>query len=281
MRLGLSSPIVVQVPGLAGAWEADAGIVELANIARAADELGFDYLTCSEHVAIPSADAATRGAVYWDPLATLGYLAALTRRIRLATSVLVLGYHHPLAIAKRYGTLDQVSGGRLILGVGIGSLVDEFALLGAAWERRADRADDAICALRASLCTPTPHHHGLYYDYHDVTLLPHAQQDRVPIWVGGRSRASLHRAVKLADGWMPFGLRADEVRDLIGEVELPADFELVLSARVDPEGNPAGARRQLEILRELGATAVTCAVRAESPQHYCDQLALLHEMKER
>ena len=186
MRLGLSSPVVVQIPGQAAAWEADAGIDELARIACTADELGFDYLTCSEHVAIPSADAATRGAVYWDPLATLGYLAALTRRIRLATAVLVLGYHHPLAIAKRYGTLDRVSGGRLVLGVGIGSLVDEFALLGAAWHGRAERADDAIRALRTSLSTRPPHHSGPYYEYHDVTLLPHAQQDRVPIGVGGR-----------------------------------------------------------------------------------------------
>lgn len=281
MRLGLSTPVVVQVPGSAAEWESRADISDLAMIAGAADDLGFDYLTCSEHVAIPTADATRRGAVYWDPLATLGYLAAFTARIRLATSVLVLGYHHPLAIAKRYGTLDRVSGGRLVLGVGIGSLTEEFALLGATWEQRAERGDDAIRALRASLSTATPRHHGPYYDFEDLTLLPHAQQDRVPIWVGGRSRASLHRAVKLADGWMPFGLTVKEIRNLVAEVDLPAQFDLVLSAHVDPQRDPAATRSQLELLRDAGATAVTCTVRADNPRHYCDQLAMLHDLKER
>lgn len=122
MRVGLSTPVVVQVPQVASAWEATATVDDLVAIAQAADETGFDFLTCSEHVAIPRADAARRGAVYWDPLSTLGFLAAHTRRIRLATAVLVLSYHHPLELVKRYGTLDRLSCGRLVLGVGIGSL---------------------------------------------------------------------------------------------------------------------------------------------------------------
>ena len=95
--------------------------------------------------------AHRRGTRYWDPLATLGYLAARTQRIRLATNVLVLAYHHPLEIAKRYGTLDKVSNGRLILGVGVGSLKEEFDLLGAPFDDRGPRGDDALRALRASL----------------------------------------------------------------------------------------------------------------------------------
>ena len=154
MRLGLSTPVVVQVPGMASHWEGEAGIEDLSRIASAADELGFEYLTCSEHVAIPSVDAADRGAVYWEPLATLGFLAARTRRIRLATSVLVLGYHHPLEIAKRYGTLDRVSGGRLVLGVGIGSLKKEFDLIGAPWQQRAARADVDL----GNMCLDLPQH---------------------------------------------------------------------------------------------------------------------------
>src|SRR3954471_6305388 len=165
MRIGLSSPVVVQVPGVACGWEATATVDELGHIAHVADELGFAYLTCSEHVAVPNADAATRGGVYWDPLATFGFLAAHTQRIRLATSVLVLGYHHPLEIVKRYGTLDRISNGRLILGVGIGSLREEFELLDAPWEGRAARADDAIAAIRASMSTPTPRYRGPFYDY--------------------------------------------------------------------------------------------------------------------
>ena len=132
--MGLSTPVVVQVPGAASAWERDAGVDDIARIAAVADELGFDHLTCSEHVAVPVDEADARGARYWDPLATLAFLAARTSRIRLVTSVVVLGYHHPLAIAKRYGTLDRLSGGRLVLGVGVGSLAAEFDLLGAHWK---------------------------------------------------------------------------------------------------------------------------------------------------
>ena len=91
MRLSLSTPIVTAVPGGHLPWERDAGIDELASIARAADELGYEFLTCSEHVVVPEAHADVRGATYWDPLATFGYLAACTTRIRFATYVLVLG----------------------------------------------------------------------------------------------------------------------------------------------------------------------------------------------
>src|SRR3990172_2371813 len=130
MRLALVTPVLTRHPQNEAAWTEDAGAAgrgrggpaELTRIATTADRLGFAHLTCSEHVAIPAAVVATRGARYYDPLATFGYLAALTSRIRFVTHVLVLGYHHPLAIAKRYGTLDRLSGGRLVLGLGVGAL---------------------------------------------------------------------------------------------------------------------------------------------------------------
>ena len=206
MRIGLQTPVVIQVPATASTWEATAGATEIGEIAAVADQLGIDYLTCSEHVVVPTDVAATRGSTYWDPLATLAFIAGRTSRIRLATSVLVLGYHHPLEIAKRYGTLDQVSGGRLILGVGVGSLREEFDLLGAAWDDRGARADEAMGALRAALATNRPVHQGNYYRYDSVVMDPCAAQPRVPIWVGGRTRRSLRRAVEFGDGWMPFGL---------------------------------------------------------------------------
>jgi Luciferase-like monooxygenase len=100
---------------------------------QAAERLGYECLTCSEHVVIPAKleeGDTSPGSCYWDPLATFGYLAAHTSRIRLATIVIPLPYHHPLDIAKRYGTLDRICGGRVILGVGVGYLKPEFAALG-------------------------------------------------------------------------------------------------------------------------------------------------------
>ncbi|MGH3636809.1 LLM class F420-dependent oxidoreductase [Mycobacterium sp.] len=280
MRLGLTSPVVLQVPGIASEWEAGAGIAELTQVARAADALGFDFLTCAEHVAVPAAAGEGRGNTYWDPLATLGYLAACTSRIRLATSVVVLGYHHPLALAKRYGTLDRLSGGRLVLGVGVGSLAEEFALLGAAWQDRGDRADDALRALRASLSQREPAYAGAFYHYGGFVVEPHAVQQRVPLWVGGRSGRSLRRAVTLADGWMPFGLSADQLRGLLTRVRVPEGFEVVLPAGrvLDPIGEPDDTTRRLRATVRAGATIVNCAVRAESASHYCEQLATLRAL---
>lgn len=277
MRVGITSPIVTRVPGAHSAWEASAGIEELARVAETADRLGFHHLTCSEHVAVPSEVAEVRGGTYWDPLATLGYLAARTERIRLATQVLVLGYHHPLEIAKRYGTLDRVSGGRLVLGLGVGTLEEEFELLGAEFAGRGARADDALAALRASLSNPTPEYHGEFYDYAGLVLDPAATQQRVPMWIGGRTLRSLRRAVALGDGWVPFGLKADELTTLLTKVELPPGFEVVLGPGrpVDPGGDPGRTEDVLARLAAAGATVVGTAVAAESCDHYCDQLEAL------
>ncbi|OMB94546.1 LLM class F420-dependent oxidoreductase [Mycobacterium colombiense] len=280
MRLGLATPVVTGLPGVAGGWEGTASAEELATIAAAADGLGFDFLTCSEHVAVPVADRGTRGDIYWDPLATLAFLAARTMKIRLATSVVVLGYHHPLAIAKKYGTLDRLSGGRLILGVGVGSLAPEFDLLGAPFEARGERADDALRALRVSLSEPEPVYAGKFFSYAGMVVRPFALQPRVPIWVGGRTRRSLRRAVELADGWMPFGLGADEIDAMLERVELPGNFDIVVGTRgaVDPGGRPEPTREHLHELRDTGATAVTCSLLSRSATHYVEQLSALRDL---
>ncbi|MGW2664246.1 TIGR03619 family F420-dependent LLM class oxidoreductase [Nocardia tengchongensis] len=274
MRLGLSTPIVVQVPGITSPWEATAGPEELTRIARAADELGFDHLTCADHVGVPAAAATVRGATYWDPLATLSYLAAHTSRIRLATSVLVLGYHHPLALAKSYGTLDRLSNGRVVLGVGVGSLAEEFALLGAAWADRGALADAALTRLRGAWGRR---------EVEDFVIEPHAVRTTVPIWVGGRTRRSLRRAVTLGTGWVPFGLKADQISELLATVTVPEGFDIVLSpgAPLDPQGDEADSLRRLAALRDAGATHLTCTVRANDAGHYCEQLAALRELVDR
>lgn len=268
------------LPGVSSAWEHTAGVDDLVKVATAADDAGLDFLTCAEHVAVPVDQAEGRGLTYWDPLSTLAFLAAHTRRIRLATSVLVLGYHHPLEIAKRYGTLDRLSGGRLILGVGVGSLAAEFELLGVPFDGRGERADDAIAALRASLSHSRPQYSGEFYQYDGLAVQPCAVQGRVPIWVGGRTLRSLRRAVRLADGWMPFGLADTRIAEMLGRVDLPAGFDVVLPTgrAIDPIGDPAGATDRLRGLRAAGATAVTCTVASTSADHCAQQLTALREL---
>jgi probable F420-dependent oxidoreductase len=274
VKLSIASPVVTMDRGAHGSWEQDATIEDLAKVAETADRLGYHHLTCSEHIALPATELERRGARYWDPLATLGYLAARTLQIRLATSVLVLPYHHPLEIAKRYGTLDLVSNGRLILGVGIGTLKEEFDLIGAPYDDRGPRCDDAIRALRASLSQPEPTYHGDFYNFEGMVVDPCAVQDHVPIWVGGRTLRSLRRAVALADGWTPFAVTADRARQWLDQVEVPADFDVVLHpvATLDPIREPARAQEILADTAAAGATIVTVGRAHDTLEDYLDYL---------
>jgi probable F420-dependent oxidoreductase len=284
MRLGIVTPVVTRLPRAYSPWEATAGIDEVETVVAAAERLGYEFATCSEHVAIPRDVAAVRGATYWDPLATFGYLAARTSTIRLATFVLVLGYHHPLEIAKRYGTLDRICGGRLILGVGVGSLAEEFALLGAPFADRGPRGDDALRALRAAFGVAEPSYAGPHYAFGDLVVDPAGVQKAVPLWVGGRTGRSLRRAVELADGWAPFALEPAAVRRLLDRAQdteawasRAAPLEVILQPvpALDPLEAPGPTRDALDAHRGAGATALAVRVRHRSPAHYAEQLEAL------
>ena len=274
LRVGIQTPILVQTPRGHAGWEEAAGPDELGRLVRAADRLGYHHVTCSEHVMVPASEAGRRGAVYWDPLATLGWIAAITERIRLATNVVVLGYHHPVALAKRYGTLDRLSGGRLVLGVGVGSMEEEFSLLDAPFEDRGPRADDALRALRACWARAEVGYEGRYHSFGPFTVEPHGLQEHLPIWVGGYTRRSLARAVALADGWTPFALRLPAVKELLAGFELPEDFDVVLGPPrpLDPMGDPDATRQALADMEAAGATAVHAGFVHHSLEHYLEQL---------
>lgn len=267
MKLGLITPVLTLNPRVHNSWEETAPFEAVVEIAETADRLGYHHLTCSEHIAVPAGEiAARRGSRYYDPLATFGYLAARTTFIRFETHVLVLGYHHPFEIAKRYGTLDSITGGRLILGVGVGSLEEEFALLSAPFADRGERGDESLRELRRIL--------GVR-EVDGFIIDPHAVQERLPIWIGGRTFRSLRRAVELADGWCPFGIKADAIAAMLRRVgDLPDGFEVVLFPEPvpDPVGDVAGARQVVGPYVDAGATILNLRFRSDSLAHCLEQL---------
>ncbi len=278
MKLGIITPVLTVLPRAHAQWEETATFADIVAIVQDADRLGYHHCTCSEHVGVPVEVAQVRGGRYYDPLATFGALSALTTSIRFAAHVLVLGYHHPLAIAKRYGTLDVVSGGRAIVGVGVGSLREEFELLGAPFDDRGDRGDDAMRALRAALSQREPEYHGKYYDFSGFLVDPCAVQARVPLWVGGRTFRSLRRAVELGDGWVPFGLRTSELAEMLTRAGRPdRDFDVIVANEhpLDPISEPARVGEQLQRFAAIGATGVNVRFAHHSPAHYREQLEAL------
>ena len=214
---GIQLPVQSQSTIYAEPWEAGAGPADLVEIARAADRAGFAYVACCDHVAIPRRLAGAMGTVWYDPVATLAHLAAVTERVRLLAHVAVVGLRHPLITAKQYATLDALSGGRLILGVGAGHVREEFEALGVDFERRGAVLDETIDALRAALGREEfPSHHGKQYDFENLGQRPRPAQARVPLWVGGSSPAAVRRAALKGDGWLPQGDPRDR---LPGQIE--------------------------------------------------------------
>ena len=287
LKVGIITPVLTLLPRAHASWEATGTIDDVRAIAVAADDLGVHHLTCSEHIAIPTQVAKERGARYWDPLATFGYLAAHTSRIKFATHVLVLGYHHPLEIAKRYGTLDQITTGRVVLGVGVGSLREEFTLIDAPFENRGERGDDALRALRAAFGVTTPSYSGTHYTFDDLVVDPAGLQQNVPIWVGGRTARSLRRSVDYGDGWAPFGLSTMQIATMLDEAKRTEawssrayDIEVWLQPErpLDPAGDAAGTLAALEAMQLGGATGINVRLRHSSRDQYIEQLTALCEL---
>jgi alkanesulfonate monooxygenase SsuD/methylene tetrahydromethanopterin reductase-like flavin-dependent oxidoreductase (luciferase family) len=174
----------------------------------------------------------------------------------------------------------MVSGGRLILGLGVGSLEEEFALLEAPFADRGARADDGLRALRASLGRRTPAYDGEYYSYRGLIVDPHAMRSDVPIWIGGRTLRSLRRAVALGEGWVPFALGLPEITNLLRRVEVPPGFEIILGTEnsLDPVGRPGEAAAAVRDAAAAGATMLHVSVVSESARHYLEQIEAFLEV---
>jgi probable F420-dependent oxidoreductase len=168
----------------------------LLECARAAEQAGVDHLWVADHVAIPPDQAEGSGGRYLDPLATLAFLAAATTRIGLGTGVLVLPYRPPLATAKWVATIQELSGGRMLLGAGAGWMEPEFRVVGVAREQRGAITDRTLEFLHRCFAADEVEEAGQRF-----LFLPRPQ--RPPIYVGGSGRAALRRAARFGEGWMP------------------------------------------------------------------------------
>jgi probable F420-dependent oxidoreductase len=217
-------------------------------IAALAERLGYDSLWAGEHVVVPSPrvdpSPMEPEEPILDPLVALAHLAAHTERIRLGTGVVVLPQRNPLVLAKQVASLDVLSGGRLILGLGVAYLEPEMRAIGVPMEGRGARADEYLAAMRALWEEDAPAYRGRHVRFEGVDAHPRPVQRPLPVVVGGHSRAAHRRAVRHADGWYGFmvGLRAMAAqRELMSAAiaeagrERPLHVSVTPARRLDPE----------------------------------------------
>ena len=180
----------------------------LVGLASRAEELGFDSVWVHDHVFnVGHVFDRIGGKPYYEPLTLLSFVAARTRRVRLGTSVLVLPYHNPIRLAKTAATLDVLSGGRLILGVGVGLIEKEIRAMGSPFAERGAFTDEAIAVMRSLWTEDEPSFDGKYSRFAGMKFSPKPlQKPSIPVVIGGVSRAAIRRAARLGDGWQPLGL---------------------------------------------------------------------------
>ena len=294
---GMQLPIQSKSKTFVEDWELEADVDELLAVARHADRTGFFYVAVCDHVGVPAGPHADHmGTTWFDTVATLSMIAGMTENVRLMSSVFVVAYRHPLQTAKAWMTLDRLSGGRAILGVGAGHLQAEFETFGIPYDERGAITNEAIDAIRAAFGDEFPSFSGRFTDG-TLGLGPRPRQASIPIWIGGRGKPALRRVAERGDGWIPQGTPRSE---MAGEVDYILEHRkkvrdgdpLDLGFLSEPfyVGTPAwdvGGRtivgapellaERTREMRALGINHVQIRLRSRSVDELLDQMTAWHE----
>jgi probable F420-dependent oxidoreductase len=195
------------------------GSEAIGRLAPLVEELGYDSLWMGEHVVVPDPRRAPSpmepDEPIHDPLVALAFAAACTTRIRLATGIVILPQRNPLVLAKQLASLDSLSGGRLIFGMGVGYLEPEMTAVGVPMERRGSRADEYLAAMRALWEEERPSFEGEFVRFSGVNAHPRPVQRPLPVVIAGHSRAAHRRAARSGDGWYGFLLDLDQTEEQV------------------------------------------------------------------
>lgn len=232
-----------------------------------AEALGYDSVWVMDHL-LNSGYIRERldDRPYYHPLATLSYLAATTKRVSLGTSVLVLPYHNPVELAKYAATLDQMSGGRVILGVGAGAMTEEFDALGVPFKQRGALTNESMAIMKELWTSADPKYHSERWSLAGFKFAPKpAQQPTIPLWVGGSSPGAMRRAATHGDGWHPTGMTPEDFRTGREEVR-----RLAVAAGRDPDALAMSIRVEVEVGGK--ASSARAASRARLPGDHAEQM---------
>ncbi len=297
---GMQLPIQSQSTLYVAEWEKAAGPAELGRIAQVADQSGYFYLGVCDHTAIPERLADAMGTIWYDTTATLGWLAALTTRTHLLSHVLILAQRHPLRAAKELCTLDVLSNGRLIVGVGAGHVPEEYELLTGDFAERGRHTDEAVSALALAFTNEFPQLPGPRFPAQGMGVAPRpVRQPRPPIWIGGSSPAAIRRTAAFGDGWLPQGTRRRDLPEQIASLrqqreEVRGGAPIDIGTIVEPihmssgpstwdlpawvlQGSPEEIAESLRQLTAMGVNHLQVRFMARSLDEFCEQTAAFGE----
>jgi probable F420-dependent oxidoreductase len=231
-----------------------------------AEQIGLESAWITDHIAIPPDDAEGSGGRYLDPLVTLGYLAGLTTTLRLGTGVLILPYRPALPTAKQIATLQELSAGRLLLGVGIGWMDAEFNALGLDRRRRGRDSDAVLDFLNRAFADDTVVSNG-----QELLFLP--RPEKPPVYIGGASKNALPRAVAFDAGWIPMATRPDQLAPAIAEYQRLCEQQQQTPKGITvmaglPLTDPAAAGELLDEYRQLGVERLVVATRYDQADEF-------------
>jgi probable F420-dependent oxidoreductase len=285
----------------------------LTEVAERAEELGFDSLLITDHIVLPleytspypyhasGRMAASPDDPFFEPLSTIGFLAGRTHRIRLGTSVLIGPYRHPVPTARYLACLDQLSGGRIVIGMGVGWMAEEFAAVQSPpFEERGAVTDEVIEVFRRIWRDQPASFSGRFFQFEPVGAMPKpAQAGGIPILIGGESRPAMRRAARLGDGWQPFKLPPEVLIDRLDYLRAQArtagrdlsnfiiSMRLGLRLTATPTerrsseepwkclvGTPAQVAADMEVYQKLGVTEIVFDFRSCTPDETRETLQL-------
>ena len=209
-----------------------------------AEQLGFDSVWVMDHLFNNGyVGDRLQNKPYYHPMATLSHLSATTQRVLLGTSVLVLPYHNPVELAKYAASLDQMSEGRVVLGVGVGAMTEEFQALGISMRERGSLTNECIAIMKELWTNDEASYHSRRWNFDEIKFSPKPlQKPHIPLWIGGSSPGALKRVATLGDGWHPSGVSPEEFSMGLREIH-----DLTRAAGRDPESLSMSMRVEVEV----------------------------------
>jgi probable F420-dependent oxidoreductase len=267
-----------------------------------AEALGYDSVWVSDHVVVPHANVVNFGETIFDPLITLGVVAGATRRVQLGTTVLIIPYRNAVVTAKMISSLDALSGGRVLFGIGAGWVAAESAMLGLPFKERGAMTDEYLRAMQELWTSRRPAFNGAYTQFNDLVFEPKPiQKPHPPIWVGGHSKAALRRTAEFGAAWHPINRPVEELRasqaeiarlcQARGRASVPAltlrnDVRIVRPGETAPKsahagrvlaGSPADLVEQIGELAAIGVEHLVCEFLAADGRELEEQMATFAE----